>query len=67
MKKAHLVAGMTCGGCARSVEAAIKAAAPGAEVQVDLAAARVMVDNVADDAVVRGAVTDAGFTYIGLA
>ncbi|MEO5375443.1 MAG: heavy-metal-associated domain-containing protein [Alphaproteobacteria bacterium] len=67
MATTYRVSGMTCGGCARSVEMAITAAAPGAKVRVDLSAARVIVDGVADSAVVEKAVTDAGFTYGGVA
>lgn len=67
MAKVYKVSGMTCGGCARSVEQAIKAAAPAAEVSVDLAGGKVSVEGVADDGVVAKAVDDAGFDYQGLA
>ena len=65
MATVHKVEGMSCGGCVASVEKAIKAAAPGASVDVKLEGGLVTVDGV-DDAVVRKAVEDAGFTYAGL-
>jgi copper chaperone len=67
MSKTYKVSGMTCGGCARSLESAIKAAAPAASVAIDLASGRVTVDNVADDTVIERAVDEAGFTYGGAA
>lgn len=65
MAKTYRVTGMTCGGCAKSVEGAIQAAAPGASVTVDLAAKAVTVEG-ASEAQVRQAVDDAGFTYEGV-
>lgn len=66
MAKTYRVTGMTCGGCAKSVETAIKAAAPGASVVVDLAGQKVTVDGASDDQV-RQAVDDAGFGFDGVA
>ncbi len=66
MAKTYKVAGMTCGGCVRSVEQAIKAAAPGASVSVDLASGKVTVDGV-EEAAVAKAVDDAGFEFRGAA
>lgn len=66
MATTYRVTGMTCGGCAKSVETAIRAAAPGASVSVDLAAKAVTVEG-ASAAQVRQAVDDAGFTYEGTA
>jgi copper chaperone len=66
MAKSYNVKGMTCGGCAGSVERAIKEAAPGAKVTVDLAAARITVEGATDDQVAK-AVDDAGFTFEGVA
>ena len=66
MAKTYQVSGMTCGGCARSVERAIKAAAPTATVSVDLAAGRVTVDG-AEAPVVAKAIDDAGFEFKGAA
>lgn len=65
MSKSYTVKGMTCGGCARSVEQAIKAQKGDAVVSIDLSTARVTVDNGPDDAAVAKAVDDAGFEYAG--
>lgn len=64
MTSTYRVTGMTCGGCARSVENAIKAVAPGATVTVDLAAKAVTVDGATAEQV-QQAVDDAGFTFQG--
>lgn len=64
MSKTYRIGGMTCGGCARAVESAIKAAAPDAQVSINLEFGRVTVDN-ADDKTVETAVAEAGFTYNG--
>ncbi len=66
MAKTYKVTGMTCGGCAGSVERAIKAAAPGATVKIDLATASVTVDGASDEQV-KTAVDEAGFGYEGAA
>jgi copper chaperone len=66
MAKVFKVSGMTCGGCARSVEQAIKTAVPGASVSVDLPNGQVTVDG-ADDQAVAKAVDDAGFEFLGAA
>ncbi len=65
MSKVFRVTGMHCGGCVSSVEQAIKAAAPGAEVEVMLDGGLVKVEGVEDDAVVQRAIEDAGFTFEG--
>ncbi len=65
MAKTYKVNGMSCGGCATSVERSIKATTPGASVQVDLENGLVTVEGVAEDAVVQQAVEEAGFTYAG--
>ena len=64
-RKTYRVNGMTCGGCARAVETAIKAKAPAAIVSVELDAGRVTVDGVAE-ADIRQAVDDAGFEFGGV-
>jgi len=64
MATTYKVSGMTCGGCARSVENAIKAAAPAATVSVDHAAGKVTVEG-AEEAVVAKAVDAAGFDFQG--
>jgi copper chaperone len=66
MAKVYRVSGMTCGGCARSVEAAIRDAAPDATVKVDLATASVIVEGASDEQV-KTAVDAAGFGYQGAA
>ncbi len=65
MAKTYRVAGMTCGGCAKSVESAIKAALPAASVRVDLEKAAVTVDGADDAAAVKNAVDAAGFDFQG--
>ena len=65
MGSTYRVLGMTCGGCASSVTNAIKAAAPDADVSVDLDAKTVAVAGEVDAAVVEQAVDDAGFEYAG--
>ena len=64
MATTYTVTGMTCGGCARSVEAAIKSVAATAKVEIDLAKAAVTVDG-ATEAQVKQAVDDAGFGFQG--
>jgi copper chaperone len=65
MSATYHVTGMTCGGCARSVESAIKSVAPEAKVTVDLGTASVTVENASADQV-RKAVDEAGFTFLGV-
>ncbi len=67
MQKTYKVEGMSCGGCSGSVERAIKAAAPGVTVQVELEGGLVTVGGINDDALVQRAVEDAGFTFAGSA
>jgi copper chaperone len=57
---------MTCSGCVRAVTNAIKAAAPAAIVNVDLASGQVTVEGAGADAVHR-AIEDAGFGFDGKA
>ena len=64
MATTYRVTGMTCGGCARSVESAIKSVAAGAKVEVDLGKAAVTVDG-ATEADVKKAVDEAGFSFEG--
>lgn len=66
MAKTYRVTGMSCGGCAGSVERAIKAVLPDAAVSVNLDGKAVTVTNADDDAKVRQAVEDAGFTFEGV-
>lgn len=66
MPQTYRVDGMTCGGCAKSVETAIKAVAPAAQVSVNLEQAQITVDGASEDAI-RGAVDGAGFDFKGAA
>lgn len=65
MKKSYRVDGMTCGGCAASVTKAIQALQPEAKVDVDIEAKTLTVDGLDDETAVQGAVTDAGFKFLG--
>lgn len=55
------VAGMTCGGCARSVTNAVKDVDAGASISIDLATRFVTVDSRADAAAIAGAIEAAGY------
>ncbi|MCB4824484.1 heavy-metal-associated domain-containing protein [Roseicella aerolata] len=55
------IAGMSCGGCARRVTAALRGAEPGAEVQVDLQRREVTVTGAADADRLARALRDAGY------
>lgn len=61
----YRVQGMTCGGCARSVSAAIEAAIPGTKVEVELDGGKVKVTGEHRGEAVRDAVEDAGFEFAG--
>jgi copper chaperone len=59
----YLVDDMTCGHCVRAITEAVHAVDPDAQVEIDLAQHRVRVDPIrADDAALRAAITDAGYT-----
>lgn len=64
MSETYRVSGMTCGGCVRAVTIAIKAAAPSAQVDVDLASGKVTVDGAGAE-IVHRAVEEAGFGFEG--
>lgn len=66
MAQTYRVTGMTCGGCARAVETAIKAAAPAAIVTADFAASKVKVEGASEE-LVKQAVDEAGFSFEGVA
>lgn len=54
---------MTCGHCVGAITKAVEAADPGARVQVDLAAHRVLIDPVSSDrARLAEAISAAGYT-----
>lgn len=59
------VAGMTCGGCVKSVERAIATAAPGAKVSVDLKSGEVAIDGSAAKQTIVTAIEDAGYDVVG--
>lgn len=69
MTQSYRVSGMTCDGCARAVESAIRAADPAVDrVSVDLANGTVTVGGTsATDQVIADAVDDAGFDFEGRA
>lgn len=62
----YKVTGMTCGGCARSVENAIRAVAPDAAIQIDQPNGLVVVSG-ATEAQIAKAVDEAGFDFAGKA
>jgi copper chaperone len=53
--------GMTCGGCARGVSAALKALDPDIQIETDLTSRKVRVTTTATEQAVRQAVAEAGF------
>lgn len=53
--------GMTCGGCARGVTAAIKSVDPSAEVVIDVAARKVQITTNVGTEAVKNAVRNAGY------
>lgn len=55
------VTGMTCDGCAKSVERVIKAQDPRASVKVDLGSGRVEADTAAAPAALVAAIEAAGY------
>lgn len=65
MSASYRVTGMTCNGCANAVSQAIRAAAAGAEVRVDLGQGVVTVDGRAAPEIVARAVEEAGFGFAG--
>jgi copper chaperone len=64
MSETYRVTGMTCGGCARAVENAIKSVAPDAQITIDVSTGAVTVLG-ADESQVQGAVDEAGFGFEG--
>jgi copper chaperone len=66
MTTIYQVSGMTCGGCARSVERAIKSVAPDAAVTVDLASGRVSVEGAVEQQAIAQAIDEAGFDFGGV-
>jgi len=62
----YRVDGMTCGGCARSLQAAIEQASPGLPIRVDHQANRLVVIGTHDPQLVEQAVESAGFDFNGV-
>ncbi len=58
----YTVEGMTCGHCVSSVTEEVSEVAGVTDVQVDLESGRLTVQGDADDAAVRAAVEEAGYT-----
>jgi copper chaperone len=54
--------GMTCGGCARGVTAAIKSVDPAAEVMTDVPGRTVRIESSAKAEAIKAAVAEAGYT-----
>ncbi|MDR3319452.1 MAG: heavy-metal-associated domain-containing protein [Desulfovibrio sp.] len=68
MKKSIRIEGMNCGHCTGSVEKALRSIPGLADVNVDLASKTAIVEvktSVSDDAL-KIAVTDTGFTVVGI-
>lgn len=57
---------MTCGHCVRAITSAVEAAAPGANVSVDLASHRVTVSGAADGSAIAEAIAAEGYTPVAL-
>ncbi|MBU0551047.1 MerR family DNA-binding protein [Myxococcota bacterium] len=64
-KITYQVTGMTCGGCVRALDRALKAALPTAEVEVTLTPGQAHVNGAHEAARVRQAVVEAGFVFEG--
>lgn len=64
MTTTYKVSGMTCGGCAKSVETAITTLAPGSKVSADAKTGLVQVNGATQDQVSK-AVDEAGFEFQG--
>lgn len=58
------VEGMTCDGCVKSVERALKKADPSATVKIDLGAGRVDLDGALDRAAAKQAIEATGFDVV---
>jgi copper chaperone len=58
----YQVADMSCGHCVQAITQAVKSVDAGAQVKVDLTANSVDVETTAEDATVREAIREAGYT-----
>lgn len=66
MEKTYKVEGMTCSGCAKSIERAITTRIATAIVKVNLEKNQITVSGIDNDALIAQAVEAAGFDYKGL-
>ena len=57
----YSVPGMTCGHCAGTIDQAVKAVDPRAEVSIDIKAKHVTVHGEADDGQIMNAIRSAGY------
>lgn len=63
----YTIADMTCGNCVRHITQAVHTVAPDARVEADLAQHQLRIEGGADEAVVRAAIVEAGYTPAPLA
>jgi copper chaperone len=61
MKTEFIVSDMTCNHCVQTITQAVRAVSPQAEVHVDLASHRVVIDSDADGATLLAAIRDADY------
>lgn len=61
MKTEFIVSDMSCNHCVQTITQAIQKQSPGATVQVDLGAKRVIVEGTADAQVLAAAIREAGY------
>ena len=57
------VPAMTCGGCARKITNAVKACAPEAVLEIDIAARQVKIEAQAPRAAIEAAIREAGYGF----
>ncbi|MFT4248580.1 MAG: heavy-metal-associated domain-containing protein [Pseudomonas sp.] len=58
----YTIENMTCGNCVRHITRAVQSVAPDARVEADLPAHSVRIETDADEAAIRHAVSEAGYT-----
>ena len=67
MEKSYRVKGVTCQGCATSVTRAFESLSPKLEADVSVEQGTVRIRGEHDEAVVKKAIEDAGFEFLGAA
>jgi len=67
MSQSYIVDGMTCGHCAQAVTNALKGLNDTAEINVDLKSKKVSIIGLNDISIIKEAIEDAGFDFIGKA